>query len=125
MELTKKSVYDDIEVELTHAGDDRLASLCIGCNTECGILFSKLCKSLAHLVLTCFGLGLDSDIDNGLRELHRLKDNGISLITESITCCGKLKTYRSGDITRVNLLELHSLVCMHLKDTSDTFLLVF
>ena len=72
VELTKKSVYDDIEVELTHAGDDRLACLCIGCNTECGILFSKLCKSLAHLVLTCFGLGLDSDIDNGLRELHGL-----------------------------------------------------
>ena len=47
------------------------------------------------------------------------------LITDGITGCGKLEAYCSSDITGINLFQLHSLVCMHLQDTSNTFLFIF
>ena len=47
LEFTKETVNDDFQMQLTHTGDDGLACFCISMNTECRVLFSKLCKSLA------------------------------------------------------------------------------
>ena len=44
-------------------------------------------------------------------------------ITDCITSCCKFETYSSCDITGVNLIQLFSLVGMHLKDTTNTFFL--
>ena len=51
-------------------------------------------------------------------------DNRMLLITDGITGCSKLKAYCSSDITGINLFQLHSLVCMHLKDTANSFFLI-
>ena len=59
-------------MELTHTCDDCLSGLLISVSTESRILLSKLCQSLTHLALTSLGLRLDRQLDNGLRELHRL-----------------------------------------------------
>ena len=74
LELTKKSVNDYLKVKLAHAGDDGLTRLFIGIALEGRILFGELCKRDSHLLLACLGLGLDSDPDNGIGELHGLKD---------------------------------------------------
>ena len=83
-------------------------------SAEGRILFSKLCQSLTHLALTSLGLRLDRQLDNGLRELHGLQDYRMLLITDGITCCGKLKSYCCSDITGIYLVQLCSLVCVHL-----------
>jgi hypothetical protein len=125
LEFTQQTVYDDLQMQLAHAGDDGLACLLIGMLTEGRIFFCKLCKSNAHLILTCFGLRLDCQLNNGFREFHGLQDYRMLLITDGITGCSKLKAYCSSDITGINLFQLHSLVCMHLQDTSNTFLFIF
>ena len=42
LELTKKTVNDDLKMQLAHTGDDGLASLFVGMNTEGGILLCQL-----------------------------------------------------------------------------------
>ena len=125
LEFTKETVNDDLEVKLTHTGDDCLACFCICMNTECRILFSKLCKSLAHLILSGFCLRLDCDIDNRLWEYHGLKDYRMLLVTDCITSRCGLEANSCCDITGVNLVKLVSLVCMHLKNTANTLFFVF
>ena len=124
MELTKQTVYDNLQMQLTHTGNNSLTGFLIGVCTEGRVFFSKLCQSLTHLALSSLGFGLDSKLDNGLRELHGLKDYRMLLITDGITGCGELETNCCCDITGVNLVQLCTLVCMHLKDTSYTLLLV-
>ena len=46
------------------------------------------------------------------------------LVTDSITGGGELESDRCCDITGVNLVQLMTLVGMHLKDTSNTLFLV-
>ena len=43
LELTKKSVYDNLKMKLTHTCDDCLSCFLICMCSECRILFSKLC----------------------------------------------------------------------------------
>ena len=96
---------------------------CIGVDTEGRILFCKLCKSLAHLVLSGFRLRLDGDVDNRLRELHGLQDNRMLLVADGITGRRRLEADSGSDISGVNLVKLLSLVGMHLKDTANTLFL--
>ena len=46
------------------------------------------------------------------------------LITDSITCCGDLKSYCCCDISRVNFVDLATAVSMHLYDTTNTLFLL-
>ena len=110
-------------MELAHTGDNGLASLFIGTYAEGRVLLSQLNQRIAHLILACFGLRLDSDIDNRLWEFHGLQDNRILLITDGITGGSHLKANCCCDITGVNPVQLVSLVGVHLKDTSNTLLL--
>ena len=57
-------------MKLAHTCDDCLSGFLVGIAAESGILFSKLCKSNAHLFLTCLGLGFNRNTDNGIREVH-------------------------------------------------------
>ena len=123
VELTQQTVYDDIQMQLAHTGDDGLASLLVRADAEGRIFLCQLDQSVAHLVLAGLGLGLDCDVDNRLRELHGLQDNGILLITDRIAGTGDLEANRGSDIAGVNLVQLISLVGVHLKDTSNTLLL--
>ena len=43
MELTKQTIYNDLQVKLTHTGNDCLACLLICMSAEGRILLSKLC----------------------------------------------------------------------------------
>ena len=72
LELTEKSVNDDLQMKLSHSGNDRLTCLLISMRTEGRILFRKLRKRLSKLALGSLGLRLDRKLDNRLRELHRL-----------------------------------------------------
>ncbi len=124
LEFTKQTVNDDFQMELTHTCDNGLSCFLIGMSTEGRIFFCKFCKRFTHLGLTCFGLRLNSQFDNGFREFHGLENYRMLLITNGITGSSKLEAYCCCDISGVNLIKFGSLVCMHLQDTSNTFLLI-
>ena len=104
LELAQKSVYDNLKMELTHTCDNCLSCLWIGVRTECRVFLCKLCKCLTHLALTCLCLRLDRELDNRLREFHRLQNYRMLIITDRIAGRCKLKSNCGSDITGVNLV---------------------
>ena len=124
LELSQQTVHDDLQMELAHACDDGLARLLIGMSTEGRILLRQLRKRLAHLALTGLGLRLDSQLDNGLREFHGLQNHGMLLIADGVAGGGELEAHCRGDIAGIHLIQLCTLVCMHLQNTAHALLLV-
>ena len=47
LELAEHAVADDFQVQLTHAGDDRLAGIFVGVNTERRIFFGEALERVA------------------------------------------------------------------------------
>ena len=123
LELTEQTVNDDFQMQLTHTGDDGLSGLRIGMRTEGGILLCQFGKRLAQLALSCFRLGLDSQLNNRLRELHGLQDYRMLLITDGITCSTELESDSGSNVTGIYFIQLHTFVGVHLQDTSNTLFL--
>ena len=69
--LTLHAIDDDLEVKLTHTGDDRLAGFLIGRNVERGIFLRETVQSHAQLVLVLPCFRFDGNTDNRSRKLHR------------------------------------------------------
>ena len=124
LELTQQTVNDDLQMELAHTCDDGLASLFVGVGLEGRILFGQLRQRDAHLLVASLGLRLDGDADNGLRELHGLQNDGMILITQSITSGGVLQTDNGSDITCVAAVDILAVVGVHLQDAAHTLLAV-
>ena len=73
VELALQTVDDDLEVELAHAGDQRLAGLLVGADAERRVLFGQALQALRELVLVRLRLRLDGDRDHRVGERHRLE----------------------------------------------------
>ncbi len=67
-ELSLHAVDDDLEMQLAHPADDRLARFFIRRNTERRIFLREPLKRFAELLLICLRLRLDRYVDNRLRE---------------------------------------------------------
>src|SRR5699024_8533173 len=60
VKLAQQTVYDNLQMQLAHTGNDGLAGFLVGLCTEGRILLGQFCQGLAHLLLTSLGLGFDS-----------------------------------------------------------------
>ena len=124
LELTEQTVNNDLQMQLAHTSNDGLAGLFIGVGLEGRILFGQLCQRDAHLLVASLGLGLNCNADNGLGELHGLQNDGMILITQSITSGGVLQTNNSSDITCVAAVDILAVIGVHLQDAAHTLLVV-
>ena len=124
LELTQKSVYDNFQMELAHTSDNCLSCFLIRMGTEGRVFFCQFGKSFTQFTLACFGLGLNSKLNNRFREFHGFQNYRMLIVTDGITGCGELKANCCSDIAGKYLIQLLSLVSMHLQDTSNTFLLI-
>ena len=106
-------------MKLAHTGDDGLTRLFVRIGLEGGVLLRQLLKGDRHFLLTCFGLGLDGDTDDRLREFHGFQHYLVLLVTESIARRGIFKTDGCGDVARIHHAEILTVVCVHEQDTTD------
>ncbi len=125
LKLAQQTVDDDLQVKLTHTGDDRLSGFLIGVGAESRILFGQLRQADAHLFLTSLGLGLYGDADNRLGEFHGLEDDRMLGIAQRIAGGGVLEANRRRDIAGVAGFNILSVVRMHLQDTAHTLIVIF
>ena len=58
LELALHAIDENLEVQLTHTGDDGLAGLFVREHAERGIFLRQLVQGNAHLFLVDLGLGL-------------------------------------------------------------------
>ena len=119
LELAHQPVDDDLEVQLAHAGDQRLAGLLVGRDAEGRILLGEALQSGAELVLVALRLRLDRDRDHGLREGHRLEHDRRALDGQRVARRRLLQADARGDLARADLLALLAMVGVHLEDAAD------
>ena len=122
-EFAEKSVHDDFEVKFAHTCDNGLSGFGIGIGFEGGVFFREFRESKAHLFLSLFGLGFDSDSDNGLREFHLFEDYRIGFYAERVARGGFFKSDERADFSGIHRVHFFSVVSVHTKDTRDTFFL--
>src|SRR3546814_1428117 len=73
VELAPHAVDEDVQVQLTHAGDDGLAGLFVGMHAERRVLLCQTPQGHAHFFLVGLGLRLNRHRDDGLRKHHALR----------------------------------------------------
>ena len=121
LEFAKQTVYDNVQMQFAHAGDNGLTSFLVCPGTEGRVFFCQLCQSDAHLFLTSLGLRFDCELNNRFWEFHGFQNDRILFVAEGITGCGILQTNSSSDITSIYGFDILSVVGVHLKDPSHSF----
>ena len=124
-EFPQQTVYDDIQMQFAHAGDDGLPGFLIGIRTERRVLFCQFAQRNGHLFLSGFGLGLNGYLNNRFREFHGFQDDFIVFITQRIARGSIFQAYDGGNVAGIYLIDFFSVVCVHLHDTAYTFALSF
>src|ERR687890_842048 len=124
LELTPHAVDEDLQVQLPHAGDDRLAGLLVELDLEGRVLLGELLDGRAELLLVAFGLRLDGDRDDRRGEGHRLEDDRVLRVAERVTRGGLLQADDRDDLAGAHAIALLALVGVHLVDLADPLLAV-
>src|SRR5688572_18718881 len=123
-ELAQHAVDDDLEVQLAHAAQYRLAGLRIDMHAQRGVLANELRERLAQARVIRFGARLDSGRDDGLRKIHHLERDGALGIREAVPRRDVLEVDGGRDIAGAHLIDLRALVRVHLHETADGLRLV-
>ena len=111
-------------MQLAHARDDDLTRLGVRVNAERRILLGELLEGDAHLLLIVLRRGFHRNGDNGIRELHRLKDDRVVLVAERIARRRVLQADCRRDITAVDDVDLLAVVRVHLENAANALLAV-
>src|SRR5699024_7583001 len=122
LELALHAVHEDIEVELAHAADLRLARLLVEVDVEGGVLLHQLLDGGAELLLVALRLRLDGDEDDGVGERPRLEHDRVRRIAERIAGRRLLQTDERVDVAGEGLVDRILLVGVHLEELADPLL---
>src|SRR5690606_20636602 len=122
-ELATHTVYDDVQVQLTHTTDDGLAGFLVGAHAERGVFLSQTTQRDTHLLLVSLGFRLDGYVNNRLREVHTLKDDRIGDVAQGVTGGDVLHADQGSDVACTHFLDFLTIVGMHLHHTTNALLL--
>src|SRR5581483_8060499 len=123
-ELAHHAVDEHVEVQLAHAGDDRLARVVVGADLERRVLLRQRAEGLAELVLVGLRLRLDRDRDHRLRELHLLEQDRVTGLAQRVAGARGLQSDGRDDVTSEHAFLVLAVVRVHLEDAPDALLLV-
>ena len=122
LELADHAVDEHVEVQLAHAGDERLAGLLVVLDAEGRVLLREALERDRELVLVGLRLGLDRDLDDRLGEGHRLEDDRVRGVGQRVAGVRLLEADRGGDVARVDLVDVLAMVRVELDDAPDALL---
>ena len=94
------------------------------CTRNVGSSSDSFMQRDSELVLVGLRLRLDRDVDDGVRELHRLEDDRMLVVAHRVACARVLESDRRGDVAGAHFLDLLALVRVHLQQTADALALV-
>ena len=93
-------------------------------DAERRIFLGQLLQRDRQLVLVGLRLRLDGDVDDGIRELHRLEDDRVLFVAQRVARARVLEADRGGDVAGAHFLDFLALVGVHLQQTADALALV-
>ena len=110
-------------MKLAHSLDDRLAGVLVLLGAERRVFFGQLLDGDTQLLLVGLRLRLDRDLDDGLRERHRLENDLVGRVAQRVTRRGVLEADDRVDVTGGHAVDRVLLVGVHLEDLPDALLL--
>ena len=123
LELTAHPVHQDVQVKLAHTADDGLAGLMILVDLEGRVFLGQFLDRQGKLFLVALGLRLDGDLDNRIREGHRLQHDLVARIAQGVTGGGVLESDHRVDVAGSRRLHRVLLVGVHLEQLAQPLLL--
>mmetsp|Transcript_23154 Transcript_23154/g.50833 ORF Transcript_23154/g.50833 Transcript_23154/m.50833 type:complete len:564 (+) Transcript_23154:1196-2887(+) len=110
-------------MQLTHTLNHGLAGLLIAAVVEGGILLGQLVQAHAHLLQISLGLGLNGNLDDWVREVHLLQDDGVLLIAQGVTSDHILEATDGNNVTGEGGLDVLTVVGVHEHEATNALLL--
>ena len=124
VELAFQTVDDDLEIELAHAGDDRLGGLLVEGDDEGRVFHRERVERNAELLVVTAGFRLHRDRDDRRREVDGFKRNRMRRIAERVARAGLGETDARNDVAGMRLFERLLLGRVHAEQTADALLAV-
>ena len=109
-------------MQLAHALDHGLVGLLVARVVERGVLLRELVQPDAHLLEVALRLGLDRDLDDGVRELHPLEHDRVLLVAERLAGHDVLEPADRDDVPGARGLDVLARVGVHLEQPPDALL---
>ena len=124
LKFSKHAIPDDLEVELAHPRNDRLAGLLIGKDAESGVFLGEALQSIRHFLLIELGFWLDGHRNDRIRERRRLEEDREILITKRVAGGDVLDPDDRGDVTGETGVYVFAFVSLDLNEATDALALV-
>src|SRR5689334_7204422 len=123
--LALHAIDDDLEVQLTHTRDDRLAGFLVRRNVERRIFLGESIQRDAELVLVLPCFRLDRNANHGCRKLHPLEDNRLVLVANGVAGRHLLHAADGDDLPGTRIVNILALVRVHAHQPADALLRAF
>src|SRR6056300_1810551 len=125
IELTTHTINQDVQVKLTHTGNNGLPGLFVSFYPEGWIFLSKFAQCNTHFFLVSLGFRLYSNRDYRFRKIHFLQSDDIINTAESLTGSNIFQTNSGRNIPRQHFLDFLTGVGMHLHHSANALFLGF
>src|SRR4029079_16593312 len=109
-EFSVQSIHDDLEVELTHSGNDRLARLSVCEDSESRVFLRQSEQGSTELLLVGLRLRLDGDLDNRLGELDSLQRDVVMGVAHRLSRIDVVQTDDAYDVACEHFVDVVSAV---------------
>ena len=115
---------DDLQVQFSHAGKNRLAGVFVFPDTQGGVFGHKLFQYLLELLLIAVGFGFNGHGDYRFVKIHFFQQHRMFLLTQGFAGGGVLESHDSDDGPRAHrVYPLRLLACIIRMRDSFSFLL--
>ena len=105
LELALQPVEDNLQVQLPHAGDDRLRRFLVVGHAERRVLVLQDAETQGQPVLIHGGLWLNGQRDHRVREVHEFQDHQLVLVAHRLARLGVVQPDGRRDVARRHLLN--------------------
>ena len=114
---------DNIQVQFTHAGYDRLARFFVGLYPKRWVFPGQFAQCSTHLLLIRLGFRLNRDRYYRFGKINALQHNFVTDVAQGIPSADIFKPHRSCYIACPDFFQIFARIRMHLQNSADTILL--
>jgi len=113
IEFALHAIDDDLKVQLTHSGDDRLAGFLIRMHAEGGSSFARRCSATPIFSWSTLVFGSTATEMTGTGKIHLLKRNDLLKVAQRVAVKTSFKpTAAAMSPARTSLISVRSLACI-------------
>src|SRR5262249_39246769 len=114
-----QSIDDDLQVQLTHSADDRLAGFLISGDFEAWIFRRKALKANVKFLLVLSGFGFDCLGNYWCGEFESFQNDWVGLSANGIASGDLLESGNRDDFAGGRLFDIFAFVCVHAHNPAD------